>query len=168
MVGVNPRRWTGYGSTAIPTTVTVAGPGTQTISFAVGYPFEYENNNSLQNADVLPVGGYLVGVIANPASDIDVTRIQIPVSGTYTFETEGLFGSCAFALEEDTVLELLSSNGSQVALNDNISAQSGLYCSRITRTLSPGTYYLRVFAYTGLGAPGFLNRRYTLAARAGP
>src|SRR5690606_27298422 len=53
VVGVNPRRWSGYGSTAVPTTVTVAGPGTQTINFPVGYPLEIESNNTLQTTNVL-------------------------------------------------------------------------------------------------------------------
>src|SRR5690606_13619186 len=129
---------------------------------------EIESNNTLQTTNVLPVGGYLVGVIPNPATDIDVLRVQIPASGTYTFETEGLFSSCAYALEGDTMLELLSSNGAQVAFIDDIDTINRLHCSRLSVTLSPGTYYLRVLAYTGVGSPGLLNRRYTVSARAGP
>jgi subtilisin family serine protease len=168
LVGVNPRRWGAFGSSAIPSTVTVSGPGSQTVNFTIGFPIEVENNNTTQNADVLPIGGYLVGQLPDPFTDMDVTRIRIATAGTYTFETEGLFGSCAFALEEDTVIELLSSTGVQLALNDDIDTNAFRHCSRITINLSPGTYYLRTFAYTGQGAPGLPNRRYTVSARSGP
>lgn len=168
LIGVTPRRWGAHGGSATPTTVTVAGAGTQTVNFTVGFPIELENNNTLPNADILPVGGYLAGIFANPATDVDVSRVQIAVGGVYTFETVGLLGSCGFALEEDTILELLSSTGSQLAINDDIDTNASLLCSRISTTLTPGTYYLRVAPFTGQGAPGIPNRRYTVSARSGP
>jgi hypothetical protein len=167
IIGVNPRRWGAHGGSATPTTITVNGPGVQTANFTVGFPVEVESNNTLPNADILPVGGYLVGIFSNPANDVDVSQVQIATSGTYTFETGGLLGSCGLALEEDTILELLSSAGTQLALNDDIDGPAFNYCSRITTNLTPGTYYLRVAPFTGQGAPGFPNRRYTVSARSG-
>jgi subtilisin family serine protease len=168
VIGVNPRRWGAHGGSATPAIVSVTGPGTLTVDFTVGFPLEVENNDARGNADVLPLGGYLSGTFANPATDVDVSRVQIPANGTYTFETGPVSGACGLALEEDTILELLASDGTQIAINDDIDSPAFNYCSRITTTLSPGTYFLRVAPFTGPGAPGFPNRRYTIAARSGP
>ncbi|MEO8295263.1 MAG: S8 family serine peptidase [Gemmatimonadota bacterium] len=167
-IGIRPRLWGAKGGTATPSTVTISGPGVTTADFTIGFPIEAESNNTIATADVLPVGGYLAGLLANPATDVDVSQVRIPTNGTYTFETHGLLGACGFALEEDTVLELMSSTGTVLATNDDINTNSDLLCSRITSVLAPGVYYLRVSAFNGQGAPGFLNRRYTVSARSGP
>jgi serine protease len=161
------RRWGAFGGTAAPTTITVSGTATTTANFTIGLPIEQEDNGSLPNADVLPVGGYLIGFFSNPTTDVDVARVDIPATGQYTFETAPLAGACGFALEEDTILELLSSAGTQLAVSDDIDNAALNLCSRITTTLTPGTYYLRASAFTGPGAPGLLNRRYSVSARAG-
>jgi subtilisin family serine protease len=162
------KRWGAFGGTGTPTVITVAGSGVTTADFTVGLPGELEDNNSLQNADILPVGGYLIGFFGNPATDVDLTRVDVATAGQYTFETSPLAGACGFALEEDTILELLSSNGTQMDLNDDIDAEAFNFCSRITASLSPGTYYLRTSAFTGTSASGLGNRRYTISARSGP
>jgi hypothetical protein len=87
----------------------------------------------------------------------------------------GISPTCGIALNEDTILELLDSTGTEIALNDDIDPGHFNLCSRITMTLAPGTYYLRVSAYPGAskviaGAstpPGIPGRRYTVSARAG-
>lgn len=160
------RRWGAFGGSATPTTITVSGTATSTANFVIGIPIELENNNSIANADPLPIGGYLAGFFSNPGTDIDFARVDIPSNGQYTFETIPLGGACGFALEEDTVLELQAVNGTPVATNDDINTDGFNYCSKITITLTPGTYYLRTTAYSGAGAANLLNRRYSISARA--
>jgi serine protease len=168
LFGRAPKRWGAFGGAATPTDITVAASGVTTADFTIGFPIELEDNGSLPNADALPVGGYLIGFFSNPATDVDVARVDIPTSGQYTFETAPLAGACGFALEEDTILELLSSSGAQIDLSDDIDAPTFNYCSRITASLTPGTYYLRTSAFTGTSASGLLNRRYSISARSGP
>jgi hypothetical protein len=159
LIGMPGRPWGAFGGTAVPNVVTVAGAGTQSASFSIGYPTEAEPNNSVAYADAVPVGGYLFGGISNPSTDFDVTRILIPLTGQYTIETSGWEGACGFAMEEDTYIALYDSTGTPLASNDDANASALNYCSRITATLSAGTYYVAV--------AGKLGRRYRLQARAG-
>ena len=161
------RRWGAFGGAATPTSIAVAGSSVTTANFTVGLPVELEDNGSIPNADALPVGGYLVGFFSSPFADVDVSRVDLATSGQYTFETEPLAGACGFGLEEDTILELLATNGTQLAANDDIDNPALNLCSRITMTLPAGTYYLRTSAYSGPGAPGLPNRRYSVSVRPG-
>lgn len=68
-------------------------------------------------------------------------------------------GACGVALEEDTALGMYDETGGLITSNDNIDASPFNYCSRITTTLEPGTYYLGVF--------GSLGGRYAVSAREG-
>ena len=122
-------------------------------------PTEVEPNNTTTNADALAIGGYVFGSISNPSTDLDAYRVLIPQGGQYTFQTSGWIGACGFALEEDTVLGLYDVNGTLITSNDDIDAPNLNFCSRITATLSPGTYYVAV--------TGFVGRRYRLQARSG-
>jgi subtilisin family serine protease len=155
------RRWGASGGTAAPTAVTVSGAGTYATSFTIGLPVEAEANNDFLAADALPVGGYVIGFISTAGTDVDVYRVLVPASGQFTFETRALDGACGFAMEEDTYLQLYNSLGSLVTGNDDIDQTALNYCSRISTTLSAGTYYIAVQGWNGGG------RRYAVLARSG-
>jgi hypothetical protein len=160
-VGYYARRWGALGGSALPTSVTVTGAGTYPASFSIGLPTEHDPNNTIPSANVLMIGGYTYGAVINPSPSIpdDVYRVVIPQAGTYTFETSGWIGACGFALEENTNLGLYDANGSLITQNDDIDTVHYNYCSRITTTLNPGTYYV--------GVAGYYGRQYRLQARSG-
>lgn len=66
---------------------------------------------------------------------------------------------CWRAIPGPPVLTLEDLGGSALAANDDVDASALDYCSRISLTLNPGTYYVAVSG----GTAG----RYRLAARAG-
>ena len=75
-------------------------------------------------------------------------KIKISYSGVYHFETVNsvaYFGHSS--VPQDTQLKLLNNNGSQIAFNDNISSTNSY--SKITISLTAGTYYLRVLNSSG-------------------
>lgn len=159
------RRWGAYGLSAKPATVTVSGGSGVTADFSIGTPVEQEFNDMPEGADLLVVGGYITASIRDPLDDIDIVEVRIPATGTYTFWTEGLVGSCGFGPDEDTILTLYSQAGQVMMRNDDTDASRLNYCSTITRQLARGKYYLSVVGYaTSTPAP---NRRYALYARAG-
>ncbi len=160
LVGIFERRWGAFGGSATPTQVTINGAGTSNADFSVGFPIEAEPNNLFADADVLQLGGYLFGVIAD-INTPDVSRVEIPVAGTYTFETAAPAGACLFALGEDTVLQLYDGTGVLLVENDNVDAASNNFCSRITRSLTAGSYFVAVWGRQG--SP----RRYQVRARSG-
>lgn len=157
-IGLPGRRWGAFGGTAAPTIINVEGPGTEQASFSVGFPGETEPNGSRQNAHVLPVGGYLVGTMS--PTDVDMYRVLVDVAGEYTFETSAVDGACGFAREEDTVMRLLDAQGSLLTSNDDIDAAGLNLCSKITRSLAPGTYHL--------GVEGERGGTYRVQARSSP
>jgi len=158
-IGVPGRRWSAYGGSATPTVITVSGSGVYPADFDVGLPIEAEPNDAFASADVLMVGGYLFGEIGVGLSDADGSLVPIPTDGQYTFETSAVDGACGFALGEDTVLQLYDGSGSLLLENDNIDAGNWNFCSRITTTLTAGTYYVVVWGYNALP--------YRVHARAG-
>ena len=83
-------------------------------------------------------------------TDADVSRVLIPVDGTYTFEASAIDGACGFALGEDTILALYDSNGVLLLSNDDIDFASLDLCSRVTTTLTAGSYFVAVFGYNAL------------------
>ncbi|HMA39507.1 MAG TPA: pre-peptidase C-terminal domain-containing protein, partial [Gemmatimonadales bacterium] len=101
--------------------------------------------------------GYVNAAIGS-SSDVDVFRVRIPQTGTYTFETSAVNGACGFALEANTVLALKDSTGAVLASNDDVDPLALNYCSRISLTLPPGTYFATVSGSTA--------GRYRLQARA--
>ena len=87
----------------------------------------------------------------------------IPTAGTYTFETTGLQGAfCGWALNLDTVLDLLDEGQSLLDTSVDIDEPGFNYCSRVSRSLTPGTFFLRVARDVGSVGP------YLLQARSGP
>lgn len=151
LLGIAGRRWGTFTSTgtAAPTPVVVDGAGEYATSVSLGLANELEPNDGSATANFLPVGGYFHGLLSTE-TEADYFVVTIPAAGTYTFETSGWDGACGFAYEEDTILELLASDGTSViAVNDDIDYNGFDYCSRITQSLAPGTYYLRVTGYYG-------------------
>jgi subtilisin family serine protease len=161
LIGLPGRRWGAFGGSATPSSIDVSVGGTHHASFAVGFPSEHEPNETISDASALPVGGYLSGIVSAPAGgDTDVFKVQIAQAGQYTFETSGVDGACGFALEENTTLGLHGQDDSAIEFSDDMDADALNFCSRITRTLQPGTYYLRV--------QGLRGGRYRVQARSGP
>jgi hypothetical protein len=124
--------------------VTVDGPGTHQASFTVGIPSEAEPNGTFDVAHVLPIGGYLFGRLTS--RDVDLYRVLIDQAGEYTFETVPVDGACGFALEGDTEVRLYDAGGALLLSNDDIDGPKLNFCSRITRSLSPGIYRVSVQA----------------------
>jgi hypothetical protein len=169
LTGLPGRRWGAFGGSARPSRLEVSGGGSHQASFTVGFPSEREPNETMSDANALPVGGYLSGVVSAPeGGDTDVFRVLIAQAGDYTFETSGVDGACGFALEENTTLGLYGQDESVIALSEDVDAAARNFCSRITSTLQPGTYSLRV---QGLRGPTDLfgrGGRYQVQARSGP
>jgi subtilisin family serine protease len=159
LIGRPGRRWGAFGGAATPSRVKVDGAGTHQASFRLGFPSEDEPNATFDdNANAIPVDGYLFG--ETPLGDDDVFRVLIPRAGQYTFETSAVDGACGFALEEDTVEGLYRPDETAIGSSDDIDAANNNFCSKITTTLQPGTYFLRV--------QGKYGGRYRVQARSGP
>jgi hypothetical protein len=124
---------------------------------------QVEPNHTIATASLLMIGGYVQGATVDSAT-VDFYRVTIPTAATYTFETSAWVGACGFALEEDTIIGLFSAAGTFITSSDDINPATLNFCSRLTRTLGPGTYYLAVAGYFGGGVFG---GRYRLQARIG-
>jgi subtilisin family serine protease len=157
-VGVPGRRWSAHGNAPTrPTEVRVSGAGIYPAPVAMGWPWETEPNDGPATAGRLVDFGYIQAALSDNA-DADWFVITLP-GGQYVFETSAWDGACGYALEADTKLELMTADGAQIDVNDNIDpgANPRDRCSRISRTLTAGSYHLKVTAsYAG---------RYRLAAR---
>ncbi len=142
-IGVPGRRFGWYGGSTGPSAVSVGSGKNQIVAVNVGTPVAGKPDGSIAQANQLVMNSYVLGQITaiDPA---DVFRIQIPRSGTYYFETSGVIGTCAYGIELNTVLDLLSSTGTVLATNDDVDMPGSRYCSQITMALQAGTYYVRV------------------------
>ncbi len=168
LVGVPGRRWGALGGTATPTPVTVSASAGGVAFFSIGLPTEIESNNSTGLANRLVVGGYEHATLAQGTDVTDMYRVRIPVTGEYTFATSGWQGAfCRFALNVNTSLALADSTGVFVGQSDDVNPAGRNFCSSISRTLTPGNYFLIVTAGVDInGNPQ--SGRYRLEARAGP
>ena len=92
-------------------------------------------------------------------------RVTIPAAATYTFETSGWGAACGFALEDATAIGLFDAGSSFITSAGFIDRTHLNFCSRLTRSLSPGTYYVAV---AGSFGGGVFGGRYRLQARLGP
>ena len=159
-LGIPGRLWGAFGGVAFPESVTVLGAGPSAVSFSIGLPTQLEPNQTAATANVLAIGGYTQGAILDSTAQ-DMYQLKIAKPGTYTFETSGWVADCGFALEELTAIGLFDSTGRTLLASAGYIDRAHLnFCSRLTRTLNPGTYYVAV---AGL----FSNRRYRLQARTG-
>lgn len=158
-VGLPGRLWGAFGGLAAPSTLTVLSTGPYPASFAIGFPNEVEPNHGMATANYLAIGGYAQGTIVDSAT-LDVYRVRIPAAGSYTFETSGWVGACGFALEEATAIGLFDAAGTLITSAGYIDRTHFNFCSRLTQTLQPQSYYVAV-------AGVFRGARYRLQARAG-
>jgi subtilisin family serine protease len=162
-IGVPGRRFGWIGGFGKPTVLNVNG-NAQAVAIALGIPNEVEPNNDVTSANLLTPGSYVTGNITTPDTR-DVYSVVIPAAGQYTFETSGLVGSCGFGIELDTFISVANQTGAIVASNNDFTAPTGRYCSRVQPTLPPGIYYVTV---QGTGANGLASRgRYRLEVRSG-
>lgn len=160
MIGLPGRGWGAFSQAASPSPVAIDGAGTYGgIDFATGYPWEIEPNQDMAQASLLPVGGWIRGGLEPDADTGDFYRVVIPADGLYTFETLPKEGACGFAREEDTILRLYDAGGAVLAEIDDIDTDGLDFCSRISREMTAGTYYLEV--------TGVHGGRYHLQARTG-
>jgi subtilisin family serine protease len=165
-VGVPGRRFGAFGGVSSPTALAVSATAGGYAAFVAGYPIEEEPNNAEGTASRLIVDGAVRGDLSS-FDATDMFLIQIGSAGTYTFETTGLSGAfCGFALDLDTVLDLFDTNQDVLGSSVDIDPAHNNYCSRISLSLTPGTYYLRVTRDMVAGVPHV--GRYVLQARAGP
>jgi subtilisin family serine protease len=166
VIGIPGRRFGWAGGFASPVAFPVAADQVQTTAITVGVPVEIEPNDDSATANRLSVGSYVTGQIYSP--DVrDMYKVIVPVGGQYSFETSGLIGSCGKGIELDTVLQLFDASGlTQLSRVDNFLSATSHFCSKITMTLTAGTYYAAV---TGTGASGLAaTGRYRLEVRSGP
>lgn len=168
LFGAPGRRWGAFGGTVTPAALAVSASAGGVAFFSIGLPTETESNNSTSSANRLVVGGYAHSVLTQGTDAVDEFRITIPQVGQYTFATSGWQGAfCRVALNVNTSLALADSTGVFVAQNNDVSPAGRNFCSSISRTLTPGDYFLIVTAGVDInGIPH--SGRYRLEARAGP
>ena len=166
VIGVPDRRYALFGGGAAPAAVVVTAISGGFASLTLSDPFEVEPNDLATAATPLFLGGSIRATLTG-TDQVDWYQVLIPSSGVHTFETAGWFGDrCSFALDLNTTLDLLDSGLSTVATSVDIDAPNNDFCSRITATLAPGTYYLRVTPGSFFGF-GLHSGRYVVWARAG-
>jgi hypothetical protein len=159
-LGVPGRLWGALGGPATPTAITVLSAAPYPASFTLGFPAQIQPNHTLATANGLAIGGYTRAILADTLQ-LDVYRVKVSRSGTYTFETSGWVGSCGWALEEATLILLYDVGGTLITYTTDFTDPGHFtYCARLTRSLSPGTYYVAV-------AGAFNGLQYQLQARAG-
>ncbi|QHS59173.1 zinc-dependent metalloprotease [Chitinophaga agri] len=93
-------------------------------------------NGTIAGAATIPFNTDVTGLIS-PTGDIDHYKFVITTTGTITI-TLG-------TLPADYDLRLLNSAGTQL----NISQAGGTSSETISRSVTPGTYYVQVFGYSG-------------------
>jgi subtilisin family serine protease len=142
-IGGVGRRFTWAGGFGKPTVFNVNG-NSSSAAIVLGTPLEVEPNDDVQHANMLSVGSHVAGSITTP--DVrDVYQVQIPVAGTYVFETSGLVGSCGFGLEVDTFLSIVNSTGTSMGTSNDVDiGNQSHFCSRVSVALTPGIYYVTV------------------------
>jgi len=156
--------WGPFGELAIPTPLTVLGAGPYRVSFSIGVPMQVRPNHTIQTASGLALDGYVQAAIVDSRT-LDVYRVQIAQPGSYTFETSPWVGACGFALEDATQIGLFDAAGTFLTSASFLDPRRYNFCSRLTRTLSPGTYNVAV---AGVFGGGVFGGRYRLQARVGP
>jgi hypothetical protein len=167
IIGQPGRRFGAFGGLANPTAVAVSSAAGGFAAFTIGRAAELEPNSTAATAGRLVVDGSIQGRL-DAADQTDFYQIQIPTSGTYSFETTGFLGAfCGFALELNTVVTVLDQNQAPVATSDDVSRPGRNFCSLVTTTLAPGPYFVQVTRGTFFNV-ALHQGRYVLQARAGP
>jgi hypothetical protein len=151
LFGFPGRRSSWLGTPGRPMELNLSGNVVRDASVELSLPLEQEPNDGSSQAQRIFVDSWVMGYlgIADPG---DVFRVDIPVAGSYVFETSGVLGSCGFGLELDTILNLYDGTGAPLATNDDAAypatSYPGTYCSLVARQLQPGTYYIQVSGYS--------------------
>jgi subtilisin family serine protease/uncharacterized protein YjdB len=157
LYGLAGRVWGAYGAAAVPSTIVVNGAATYpTNGFTYAAPVEYEPNATAATANELMVDGHIMGTLGT-VSDFDVYRVRVTQPGRYTFLAEGQVGACAFSNEADPIMTVYNAAGTKLAELDDLDQSADNYCSQIDLTLTPGTYFVSVTAYS--------QGRYVVSAR---
>lgn len=159
--GAPGRRFGAAGSGPAPREITIGNRTGATANIQLGYNVEAEPNDTLSTANRLYVNSSVAARFDAPDPN-DTYVVQIPRAATYVFETSPVMGACGIGLELDTNLQLLSATGTQLAANDDINLQAGNLCSRVSQSLQPGTYFVRVTNSAGV----FRRWRYRVSVRA--
>lgn len=138
-----------YGSFQNPMPVAIAGTNLTGIDVTVGWPGFESSNGPATPGFMYP--GFYAGITYSSNGHVSWFKVIVPTAGTYRIWTDGHNDpdGCGYVARSttgfgdfDTVIELYE-NGLR-AWNDN--ADSRGHCSEITLSLSPGTYYVRVWA----------------------
>jgi subtilisin family serine protease len=168
-IGLPGRRFGAFGGVSSPTAVNVSTAAGGFAGFTVGYPVEEDPNDDTATPNVLVVDGAVQGSLTD-ADQVDFFKVAVPTLGTYTFETTGLNGAfCGFALDADTIMDLLNPGLATLQTSVDIDPSSSVrnFCSRISLTLAPGNYLVKIRRdELSPGVPS--NGRYLLQARSGP
>ena len=160
--GLPGRRFGAFGGISSPTGVPVSTTAGGLANVTMGFPVEEEPNDAAAQASQLVVDGAVQGSLSS-VDLVDFYQVVIPSAGTYTFETTGLNGAfCGWALDLDTVMDLMDQGQSILANSVDIDEPGFNYCSRVSQALTPGTYYVRISRDVGSVGP------YLLQARSGP
>ena len=155
------KRFGAVGRASAPTEIVVANQVGGVANMLLSFNVESEPNDNIATANRLFVNSTISARFDQP-DPRDMYVVQIPRAASYAFETSPVNGACGFGIELDSNLSLLDAAGAVLATNDDISAATGNFCSRVTQTLQPGTYYVQV-----TNSPGQLRRwRYRLSVRA--
>ena len=94
----------------------------------------YEPDDTASNATRITPGTTQTHSLT--AGDFDMVYFTVTTAGTYTIETTG---------SGDTVMGLFDASGELIEMNDDISSTNRN--SRVSRSLSAGTYYVGVMCY---------------------
>lgn len=125
------------------------GSFTTTSAPATGCAQAYENNNSLTSAYTISEGTDYQAAIGT-SGDVDYYKITLP-SGNYTVNLTNL--------SHDIDLRIQNAAGTTLATSQN----GGTTSEQISATFSGGTYYFRVYPYSGFNA----NTCYTFNVKPG-
>lgn len=151
ITGLPPRLWGAFtgppsdepGPTGSPLAVGIDGHGIYEANPNAGWPLESGTNTSPDDADLLPLGGYLTGLIEAPL-EAKYYRVPVPEAGPHTFQTRGALGACGFPIGADTRIDLLDAQGGVIAGNDDLDAAAENFCSYLDVFLEAGDYLVRV------------------------
>jgi hypothetical protein len=106
------------------------------------FKYEWESNDSTSSADRLWLGQWGSGVLGS-TSDIDYFSFTVPSGRTYPIEFTLKLSGLPAGTDYD--LKIYNSSGTLVASGLNGGTADEIF----TKYLSAGTYYARVYSYSG-------------------
>ena len=142
-IGVPGRRFGWFGGPTGPALIDLAPGASAAVAIHAGMPTESKPNSTSATANRIVVNGYVTGQL-NATYREAWFVVVIPRTQEYTFETNGVIGSCGYGIELDTAIDLVDANGVVLATNDDAAFPGSRFCSRVVRAMVPGAYYVRV------------------------